>query len=197
MGQDKALLEIDGMPLILRTARLLESLVADVTVVGPREHYAPFGLRGIADCSPGPQSEARRDGPLAGIIAALMNSTAQWNLIVACDLPYLSRDWLKWILCRSLTSAALAVVPCTGTRPEPLAAGYHRDCAPLLISAFSAGVRKVTEALTNFDVEFVNAAEWHAVDPNGSVLANMNTYEDYVVAKKNRESRIAGNETIS
>ena len=34
MGRDKALLEIGGVPLLVRTARLVEPLVDGVTVVG-------------------------------------------------------------------------------------------------------------------------------------------------------------------
>jgi molybdopterin-guanine dinucleotide biosynthesis protein A len=196
MGRDKALLELDGVPLVVRTARLLESLVADVTVVGPGKHYIPFGLRGIPDYREDSQANGNLQGPLAGIIAALTNSAAPWNLIVACDLPYLSHDWLKWLLCRAAGSKKLALVPRTGGRPEPLAAVYHRDCTPLLISAFSAGVRKVTEAVGNLDVDFVAAAEWHPVEPNRRVLTNMNVYEDYMQAKKRLESRIAGGKTI-
>ncbi|HWF13693.1 MAG TPA: molybdenum cofactor guanylyltransferase [Candidatus Acidoferrales bacterium] len=197
MGRDKALLELDGVPLVVRTARLFEVLVADVTVVGPREHYAPFGLRGIADYSRDSDAEGQREGPLAGIIAALTNSAAPWNLIVACDLPYLSHDWLNWILCRAASSEKLAVVPCAGRGPEPLAAVYRRECGPLLISAFSAGIRKVMEALSDLDVEFVDSAEWHSVDPTGKVLTNMNVYEDYLEAKTHYELRSGGNKTIS
>jgi molybdenum cofactor guanylyltransferase len=197
MGRDKALLELDGLPLVVHTARLLESLVADVTVVGSRKHYAPFGLRGIADYSTDSGVEGQREGPLAGIIAALTNAAAPWNLIVACDLPYLSHDWLNWILCRAASSEKFALVPCTDGGPEPLAAVYHRDCAPLLISAFSAGIRKVTEAVSDLDVEFVDSAEWHSVDPTGKVLTNMNVYEDYVEAKTHYELRRGRNKTIS
>ena len=49
MGCDKALLEIAGVPLLVRTARLLEPRVAGVTVIGPPERYAALGLRVVPD----------------------------------------------------------------------------------------------------------------------------------------------------
>src|ERR1700674_1983157 len=49
MGQDKCLLELAGLPLVVRTARLLAPLVAAVTVVGPPERYLGLGLDVIAD----------------------------------------------------------------------------------------------------------------------------------------------------
>src|SRR5580704_8841622 len=44
MGRDKGLLEFGGVPLILHTARLLEPLVAEVTVVGTPRRHAALGL---------------------------------------------------------------------------------------------------------------------------------------------------------
>src|SRR5712671_3334653 len=114
MGRDKGLLDFGGVPLILHTARLLEPLVAEVTVVGPPGRYAKLGLRAIADSAQtlgGPDRPGR--GPLAGIATALSATHSRWNLIVACDLPYLSEKWLDWLLSRALRSRGEAVIPRT------------------------------------------------------------------------------------
>ena len=47
MGRDKGLLDFGGDPLIVHTARLLQPLVTEVTVVGSPSRYAKFGLHGI------------------------------------------------------------------------------------------------------------------------------------------------------
>jgi molybdopterin-guanine dinucleotide biosynthesis protein A len=49
MGQDKGLLEFSGVPLIVRTARLIEPLVAGITIVGSPGRYAALGLSAIPD----------------------------------------------------------------------------------------------------------------------------------------------------
>ena len=89
MGSNKALLELGGVPLIVRTARLVESASSAPTVVGSPEIYAALGLRTIRDDWPGA-------GPLGGIATALRASESPWNLIVACDLPYLTKPWLEY-----------------------------------------------------------------------------------------------------
>src|SRR4029077_2496407 len=129
MGRDKGLLDFGGVPLILHTARLLEPLVVEVTVVGHPGRYAKFGLCAIAD-----DMQTRRGpdgpscGPLAGIATALAATRSRWNLVVACDLPYLSAKWVEWLLSRALRSRAEAVVPRTQRGIEPLAAVYRQEC---------------------------------------------------------------------
>ena len=94
MGMDKGLLEIDEAPLIVRTVRLLDAVAGVATVVGRPETYQRLGLHAIGDDWPG-------CGPLGGIATALRASDAEWNLIVACDLPYLTRQWLEFLARRA------------------------------------------------------------------------------------------------
>ncbi len=184
MGRDKGLLDFGGVPLIVHTARVLRSLVAEITVVGSPTRYAKLGLRVIAD-----KAQARRGldirgcGPLAGIATALAATHARWNLIVACDLPYLSTEWLDWLLSRAVVSRGDAVVPRTERGIEPLAAVYRRECVTKITGALAHGVRKVSGAIQELGVEFVYPREWRHCDSDGSVLRNMNTPEDYEEAR--------------
>jgi molybdenum cofactor guanylyltransferase len=49
MGRDKALLELNGVPMVVRMARLVGPNVASVTLIGPPERYAHLGLHVVAD----------------------------------------------------------------------------------------------------------------------------------------------------
>ena len=62
MGSDKALLDFGGVPLILHTARLLEPLVAEVTIVGSRQ-YAALGLHAITDIAEKQSTKTREAQP--------------------------------------------------------------------------------------------------------------------------------------
>ncbi|MGA2718471.1 MAG: molybdenum cofactor guanylyltransferase [Candidatus Acidiferrales bacterium] len=83
MGRDKGLLELGGAPLILHTARLLESFVSDVTIVGSPRRYAALGLSAIEDDAYAQGRDKSRCGPLAGIATALAATTSRWNLMAA------------------------------------------------------------------------------------------------------------------
>src|ERR1035437_2601435 len=187
MGRDKGLLEFGGVPLIFRTAHLLMPIVATVTVVGSPNRYAVLGLHAIADEVV--REEGTSQGPLAGIASALRTTSTPWNLILACDLPYLTVDWLNWLLSRAMDSRAQIVVPRTSQGLEPLAAVYHRECAETIDAAIARGVRRVTDAVAELRSEPVHASEWRGFDSDGLVLRNMNAPEDYEAAKKWWEAR--------
>ncbi len=183
MGRDKALLEIGGVALLVRTARLLEALVSGVTVIGPAERYAALGLRLAPDDDAGV-------GPLGGIATALRISGREWNLVVGCDLPYLSAEWLDWLIRHALGSRADAVVPETSRGLEPLCAMYRSRCAPTVIAAIARGVHKVTDGFAGVTMDRVTPAEWGAFDSE-ALFTNMNAPEDYEEARRRLEGKPA------
>jgi molybdopterin-guanine dinucleotide biosynthesis protein A len=193
MGRSKGLLEFGGVPLIVHTARLLEPLVASVTIVGSPERYMALGLKAIADEKFGMQTEEEENqGPLVGIATALNAALAPWILVVACDLPYLSREWVDWLLSRTIRSQAQIIAPRTAHGFEPLAAVYRRECLEPIRDALARGVRKVTDAWTQLSVEAVIPSEWSARDQDGIVLRNMNAPEDYEGARKWWDAKLKG-----
>ncbi len=191
MGRNKGLMKIAGEPLIMRTASLLKPLVSRVTVIGPVGTYERLGLRTLPDRIPGMRKVAVYQGPLAGIVTALSITSSPWNLIVACDLPYLTAEWIEVMLARAMKSHAQAFVPRTREGLEPLAAAYRRDAYEALAEAFRKGVRKVTDALAVISVETFEQEDFGKSGQNGLVLKNMNTTEDFKLAEEWWSSRRA------
>ena len=184
MGRPKGLLEFGGEPLIVRIVRIVQPLVASVTAVGTREQYAGVGLRFIEDAKfDGSDDRDAKAGPLAGIATALNASPTEWNLILACDLPYLGGDWLTWFLARAMQCDSHVVMPKTVAGVEPLASVYRKECAGPVIAALRRGIRKVTDAIAPLRVQVVNEQEWQHIDRDGRVLRNMNTPQDYEEAR--------------
>lgn len=184
MGRAKALLELGGEPLIVRTARLVASVVGEPTVIGEAEAYGSLGLRAIGDDWPGA-------GPLGAIATALRVTAAPWSLVVACDLPYLTKAWLDYLVARALASNADAVMAMNALGAEPLCALYHEHAEPAIRGALSLGTRKVTDALENLAVDTIEPAEWKAFDSDGLLFKNMNLPADYEEAR----ARLGGADT--
>ena len=115
------------------------------------------------------------EGPLGGILTALDHSTADWNLMVACDMPALSRR-VSCGSCWMPPTAARATPWCPPDHPgdwSRLCAAYHRR-SPRQVShaAFARGVRKVAAALAE-----VRCVTWPV--PEVAYFQNVNTPEDW------------------
>jgi molybdopterin-guanine dinucleotide biosynthesis protein A len=182
MGQDKALLEIAGQPLIERTVDFARAVAHPVRGVGGASRFASLNLDAVEDDFPG-------QGPLGGIATALRATNTEWNLILACDLPYLTREWLEYLTHRSQKSPADAVVPSNLRQNyEPLCACYRKRCALEAANAVGAGHLKVQEFIAGLDtagrLESVEPAEWKRFDSTGRLFKNMNQPPDYEEAKR-------------
>jgi molybdopterin-guanine dinucleotide biosynthesis protein A len=164
-GADKALLDWQGRPLVLHVAREVEQAAGVVTLVGAPERYAQLGLATIPDPVSG-------YGPLAGLRAALEHTTADWNLVVACDMPNLTAAFLGALLDTAAAHPSDLLLPHDPTgRAEPLCAVYHRRCLPAIRAAIAQGLHKMTDAFVSLRVLPLPVA-----DP--SRFANLNTPAD-------------------
>lgn len=182
MGRDKALLELAGETLVVRAARLVESVTGTPVVIGSPKLFESLGLQAIADDWPG-------SGPLGGIATVLRASDAPWNLVAACDLPYLTKEWLEFLIGRALASQSDALLPMNERGAEPLCAMYHKRCEPMIRAALDRGTRKVTDGLAGLRVESIEPAEWKVFDSEGLLFKNMNSPADYEEAKARLDGR--------
>jgi molybdopterin-guanine dinucleotide biosynthesis protein A len=166
MGKDKALLPFRGGTLAGHVAAAVAEAAGSVTLVGDPQKYGQLGLAVLPDRTPGA-------GPLGGIETALSHTIADWNLLLACDMPAVSADFLRGLLDAAERSQADVLVPAGPTgRLEPLCAVYHRRCCVPVRRALESGIRRVTEALAGLRV-----AQWNVADP--ACFENLNTPEDW------------------
>jgi len=176
-GTDKALSELQGKSMLARTAEVVSSVCSDVAVVSAEDKASSAKLRTVPDRWPG-------QGPLGGILTALLDvqkktSQDSWCLIVSCDMPFLTADWLRFLAERALESGAEAVVPKSAQGWEPLSACWKTSAAEIVLPNFEAGTRKITEALNALRVEVLDERDWKRFDSSGRLFSNMNTMADY------------------
>ena len=178
MGQDKALLPFGDDPLAVWVAKRVRQVCSDVSLVGDAEKYAAWGFPVIEDVIP-------EQGPLGGIHAALAHSEARFTLVVGCDMPYLSPDFLRLLLRIAQETDAEAVVPESEEfEYEPLCAVYARSCLAPIEEALRGGQRKIKDVYRRLRLRAVPRAEWKPYDPEGRLFQNLNTPEDYEQARR-------------
>lgn len=175
MGRDKALLPMEGQPLLLHLAQAAAPLLLSLSVVGPVERYAhlcaPLGIPVLQDLRPG-------QGPLGGIEAALAQSSTDWNLILACDMPFLESAWLE-----KLIQSALSQPPgvyCVASaqkdaeaafKPSPLCACWHKAALARVRQALDLGQLRVRDLLEPLQTQYLFPAQ-------PRLLANWNSPSD-------------------
>lgn len=181
-GQDKALAKIAGCSMLERMCDLLGGVAGTVRVVAPPGRYERGTSAAIVeDRWPG-------EGPLGGIITALRTAeqdlaSGGWSLILSCDMPFLTREWLAYMSERALRSDAEVVVPRSAHGLEPLCACWNTGATAKLEAAFAEDVRKVTEGMKRLETEVLDESHWKAFDGEKRLFWNMNTPEDYVRAR--------------
>jgi molybdenum cofactor guanylyltransferase len=165
MGRDKALLPFKGRTLLECVAAEVHQVTNAVTVVGNISRHSYLSYPVIEDIFPG-------RGPLSGIHAALAASCAEWNLIVACDMPEVTSDFLRKVLERAENGGADAVLPAGPSGlPEPLCAAYRRRSLEVIAGALERGIRKVIDGLAGLTVDI-----WRV--PDARYFHNLNSPED-------------------
>jgi len=191
-GTDKALIQLDGKTMLQRTGELLASVCDDVKIVAPDGRYAGAPWLVLADRWPG-------EGPLGGILTALnfLNETTptdgawirkhgpcSFAMILSCDLPFLTNEFLSFLKDRALSSQAPLTVPQSSVGLEPLCACWRSDSAAAIQAAFDGGVRKVTDAMKRLPMEILDEPSWKRFDSANRLFSNMNTLADYQEARR-------------
>jgi len=172
LGVDKALLSLGGAPLLQTVVQRVSQVCRRVIVAVDRPgRYRRLGLpaRFAADASPGL-------GPLAGLQSGLQACSAEYALVVACDLPFLNVELLRYMA--GLPRSYQALVPRSAGRDHPLHAIYARSSLPEVDALLAAGGGSVKQLLDRLDVRRLDERDLHQIDPDGLSLLNLNDEAD-------------------
>lgn len=173
MGGPKAALVLAGETMLERQLRLLGAQFRPLAVVGYAGDRAGLGVPVFED-------EFRGRGPLAGIDTGLRHARWEFNLFVACDLPFLEPRFCEFLCCRALSSLADVTVPASPDgRWQPLCAVYRRRLRTLIRAQLVEGRNKVDAFFPRVRTERIGWAEIARRGFSPRIFDNMNTREDY------------------
>lgn len=131
-GEDKALYEVEGKPLIQRPIDCLSGRFSTVSIIAKDPAaYQSLGVPVVEDVH-SPQT------PLVGVLSGLDAAPTEWSFFLACDMPSMTPDVVEALWQARDASGSWtpeAVVPITNHGPQPLAAFYSTDGLPALRQA--------------------------------------------------------------
>jgi molybdopterin-guanine dinucleotide biosynthesis protein A len=168
MGQDKALLNVDGETQLSRAVKLLESMLDKVFVSTRADQQdeperKKFSL--IVD-------RYHDLGPLAGILSAMDSYPDAGWIILACDLPNVDASTIQNLLDRrSPRHPFTAYKSSYDGLPEPLCAYYAPGSVSVIRGFAEDGIICPRKIMISSDTQLLDQA-------NPASLDNVNTPED-------------------
>jgi len=187
MGEDKALKPFLGRPLIQHVIERLASIADEMIVTTNRP--AEYGflntltgsvhrLRLVSDLKPG-------RGALGGLYTAISSATSPFVAVVACDMPFASKNFFESSHRLMVKDEADVVIAKTDAGYEPLHALYRREtCLPAIEAAMDTDQWKVIAWFPQVKVRTLLPNEFKAFDPAGLCFLNLNTPEDFLAAER-------------
>jgi len=173
MGEDKGLMSFGQASLVEYILEQVAGLGDEILVVSNQpEAYAFLGLPVYSDVHPG-------IGALGGLLTALTYSKSAYSLVLACDMPFINRDLVNYMITQA--PGQDVVVPVFGRKNfiEPFRGLYSKVCLPAIEQAVFAGKRRAIAFHDDVRVRIISQEEVRRFDPEGQTFINVNTPEEY------------------
>lgn len=181
LGRDKAFVEIGGKTLAERALDMVRSsgIALKTTFVAGSE--TQFAIEALTLKAPFIFDLSEGRGPLGGLSAALSYAQTSWILVVACDYPFMSPEFLKFLAgCISDEFGAVAPEQPDG-RLQPLCAFYKVEAALPIVQEIierppvSPPMSEIVYKLTP---KIVKPAEYSHLTGSDHFFTNLNTPDD-------------------
>jgi len=182
LGQAKATLKLGERTIIEEVVNQMAGLASEVIVVtSPSQNDLPHSInvQVFTDIYPGKSA-------LGGVYTGLVKSNNRYNVVVACDMPFLNLDLLEYMI--SLVSGVDIVTIKVGCNVEPLHAVYSRDCLEHIENMFEKDDLQVSHLLDAVKVRYIDEDELDKYDPHHLSFFNINSKTDLARAKKIKEA---------
>ncbi len=167
MGADKGLLLFEGKPMIQYVIELMQPLFDNLVIVSNNPDYEKLGLEVIPDL-------IKDIGPAGGIYTALHHSNATLNFIVSCDMPFVTKEAIAFVV-NNINESQIILLENKG-KIEPLFGVYSTDCEKKWLQLIEQNKIKLQDMVLHFKLKTI------AVENNeifaASFFKNINTKED-------------------
>jgi len=175
MGSGKAFLSLGGETLLQRALNVASKVAGEVRIVGDANKFASFG--------PVVEDVYHRRGPLGGIHTALASSTTDLNLVLAVDLPFVTQEFLQYLIAQARESGAVVTVARVGGGWQPLCAVYRCEFATLAEVALREGKNKIDVLFAKVTNRVIEEDELVGAGFSLELFRNVNTPEDLESAR--------------
>lgn len=161
MGTDKGLIQFNEKPLIEYSISVLSELCEEIIICANKSGYEYLGYKIVPDIYPD-------CGPMGGLYSGLLTTKSEYNLVVPCDVPFITKELYIQLL-EYINNGTMAVIPSIKNEIQPLCGIYSIRCIPLLKSLLLQNKYKMLRAVQEMDAHIV------PIKNNSEIFSNINT----------------------
>lgn len=178
MMKDKGLVHFNGKMLVEHVIESVKKITSHIIIVTQNEAYNQFGYPCYADVF-------KEKGALGGIYTGLVHSATKKNLIVGCDMPFLSENILNALINKSSDEDVLLTKH--SDKAEPLCSIYNRSIITHIRSLLEQNQLKITNALEGLKTRVISfdGEEWF----RGDEFANINSDDELRQFENNNNNK--------
>lgn len=172
-NQDKGLVHFKGRPMISYALAALTSVVDCVFINANRsiDQYRQFGYPVISD-----QTDSF-DGPLAGVLTAMIHADADILVVIPCDSPLIKAVHLQKLLLTRAENNADVAVAFDGTSLHPVFFAIKTTLQASLQDYLASGQRKVAGWLVQQNLVQVDFSDEPEIFININTIAELSGLE--------------------
>lgn len=148
MGQDKGLMLLNNKPMIVHLLNTVKTITNDIIIVSNNAEYAQFGFDVKEDL-------IKNAGPLAGIYTGLTFSKHNKNIVLSCDVPFVSQKLLHFLIENSVN--ADVTIPINAEKTHQVIGVYDKSCINIFKDELQHNQLKIKSALNKVTLNVVDA----------------------------------------
>jgi molybdopterin-guanine dinucleotide biosynthesis protein A len=145
LGCNKALIKIDGEPIIARVIKAVKSAGYTPLIVTDDDRLREWG---------DVVQDSLMKGPLGGLYIGLLSAESEFNLLVGSDMPYLDAQFLKEL--RRRVGGYGVVVPKAEGFLQPLCSLYSKRLIPLIKEQIEKNRLSLCEMIEKTDALYIH-----------------------------------------
>jgi len=165
-GKNKALVKVNGIPLIERVSRVMKSVFQEVILItNTPDEYSFLKLPMYEDLIKGL-------GPLGGLFTGLTRMANDTGFFVGCDMPSLNSGLIRHIV--EIRDDCDVIVPRISGMMEPLHALYSKGCLPAIRELIDSRKYQTVQFFSEVSVKYVDEGLIRRFDPEIRCFYNIN-----------------------
>jgi len=182
MGENKAFLQIEGVPIIQRIHDLFKELFQEVIIVTNQKHlFSNFDSKIYSDLIPD-------KGALGGLYTGIFFSSFHHSFCVACDMPFIKKSLVQYLI--ENMGDADVIIPRTKDGLQPLHAIYTKNCIEPIRRIIDEGKSKIIDLYNLVNVKVIDEKDFLSFDPRGESFINVNTPEELRSIRRHKECHL-------